>query len=58
MHPIFPFHPSFIKLFYLEDEFSSNIAYANHSFIRGAEECAFPILFSTGFVEKIFSKCF
>lgn len=52
VHPSFPFQPSFIKVFYSIGKYSSDMAYANHSFIGGAEGCAFPIPFSTGFIER------
>lgn len=41
-----------------EYEYSSNEAYANHWFIRGAEVCASPVPFSTDFIENKFLTCF
>lgn len=58
VHPPFPFHPSFIKVFYSEDEYSSNKAYTNHSFIRGAEGCASPIPFQPILLGKRLLKHF
>lgn len=55
VHLPFLFHPCLIRVFYSEDESSSNMARTNHSLIQGTIGCTSPFPF---FQPILFAKIF